>query len=313
LMQAAANPWLTPEQRGVINGMIQQQQGRDQAIWQQQLQQSDPMYQAQLQQAQARAGGEQYRTLTQQEAAQLGLTPGGVYQVNGSNQISVLQQPPTPSGGAEYGLNPIMGTDADGNPVVLQLGKDGTTVVSKMPEGVKPDMSLKAYETAQGAALGKGAGEAQIDAQTALPGASDMAAVVDQQINDLKNDPYLDSMLGPMDSRLPNTTEDAARVQGMFDQLQGGAFLQARQLLKGGGAITDYEGRKAEEAFARLNKAQSPADFKAALDDFNYFVQQGVKKLQSQAQGGGVGLTPSGQTAAPSAVKHFNPATGKIE
>lgn len=48
LMQAASNPWLTPEQRGMVNGMIQQQQGRDQAIWQQQLAQSDPMYQAQL-------------------------------------------------------------------------------------------------------------------------------------------------------------------------------------------------------------------------------------------------------------------------
>ena len=282
-------------------------------MWETQQRQSDPLYLAQLQAAQSRAGGEQYRTLTPQEAAQMGLKEGGVYQANGSGQISVLQQPPTPNGGSEYGLNPIMGTDADGNPVVLQLGKDGTTVVSKMPDGVTPDMSMKAYETAQGTALGKGAGEAQIDAQTALPGVSDMAAVVDQQINDLKNDPYLDAMLGPIDSRMPNTTEDAARVQGMFDQLQGGAFLQARQLLKGGGAITDFEGRKAEEAFARLNKAQSPADFKAALDDFNYFVQQGVKKLQGQAQGAGVGLTPSGATATPAPVKRFNPATGKIE
>lgn len=114
-----------------------------------------------------------------------------------------------------------------------------------------------------------------------------MAAVVDQQINDLENDPYLDHALALWTAgcRIRPKTPHASKA--CLIVLQGGAFLQARQLLKGGGAITDYEGRKAEEAFARLNKAQSPADFKAALDDFNYFVQQGVKKLQSQAQGGG--------------------------
>jgi hypothetical protein len=68
-----------------------------------------------------------------------------------------------------------------------------------------------------------------------------------------------------------------------MDQIQGGAFLEARGLLKGGGAITDYEGKKAEEAYSRLNAAQTPEDYKAALDDFNYYVQQGLQKLQAQA------------------------------
>jgi hypothetical protein len=90
-------------------------------------------------------------------------------------------------------------------------------------------------------------------------------------------------MLGPVDSRLPNWSSDAARVQGKMDQIQGGAFLTARGLLKGGGAITDYEGKKAEEAYSRLNAAQTPEDYKAALDDFNYYVQQGLQKLQAQA------------------------------
>ena len=64
---------------------------------------------------------------------------------------------------------------------------------------------------------------------------------------------------------------------------KGGAFLAGRQLLKGGGAITDFESQKAEAAFARLNQAQSPKDFKAALDDFNSAVQEGVRKLEQQA------------------------------
>jgi hypothetical protein len=53
--------------------------------------------------------------------------------------------------------------------------------------------------------------------------------------------------------------------------------------LKGGGAITDYEGQKAEAALARLNQAQSVEDFNAALDEFNYHVQLGLHLLQQQA------------------------------
>ena len=36
---------------------------------------------------------------------------------------------------------------------------------------------------------------------------------------------------------------------------------------KGGGAITDYESRKAESAMARFSRAQGDAEFKAALKD----------------------------------------------
>jgi len=192
---------------------------------------------------------------------------------------------PATSGAAEYGLQPVLGTDADGNTVIMQLGKDGTAVVTKIPEGVKPDIALAAYEKAQGTALGKSAGETQGGAAAALPGVSGLAGLVSDQVKSLKEDPYLPDMLGPMDSRLPNVSADAARVQSKIDQLQGGAFLQARQLLKGGGAITDFEGQKAEAAFVRMNTAQNEEDFKAALDDFNDAVQAGVKKLEAQAAG----------------------------
>ena len=115
-------------------------------------------------------------------------------------------------------------------------------------------------------------------------------------------------MLGPVDSLLPNVSEDAARVQGKMNQIQGGAFLQARQLLKGGGAITDYEGQKAEAAFARLAAAQNPEDYKAALDEFNYFVQQGLKKLEAQAA-----MTSKPQDASSGSTYTFNPETGELE
>lgn len=38
--------------------------------------------------------------------------------------------------GSEYGLNPQFGTDAEGNPVILQLSKAGTSIKTPLPEGV---------------------------------------------------------------------------------------------------------------------------------------------------------------------------------
>ncbi|MGL4811037.1 MAG: hypothetical protein ACRCXM_04590 [Beijerinckiaceae bacterium] len=228
----------------------------------------------------------------------------GTYVMDQKTMTPVLVEGTLPAGApgsvpGEFGLNPILGRDADGNTVIMQLGKDGTAVATKLPEGITPDIGLKAFETAQGNALGKGAGETQADAAAALPGVSGLAGLVDDQVKSLKEDPYLGEMLGPIDSRMPNVTEDAARVQGKIDQLQGGAFLQARQLLKGGGAITDIEGQKAEAAFVRMGAAQSVEDFNAALDEFNAAVQDGVKKLEAQAAGVGAAedAKPNGASA----------------
>lgn len=52
LAQAAANPWVAERYGPVINALMQQDMGRQNAAYEQSLRQSDPMYQAQLQQAQ---------------------------------------------------------------------------------------------------------------------------------------------------------------------------------------------------------------------------------------------------------------------
>ncbi len=165
---------------------------------------------------------------------------------------------------------------------------------------------IENMKAAEQTAVGKGRGEALVAAEQALPGVAGIAGLIDAQVQALKNDPYLPNMVGPVWSRMPNVSGDAARVQSMIDQLQGGAFLQARQMLKGGGAITDYEGQKAEAAFVRMNQAQNVEDFKRALDEFNAAVQQGLRKLQGQA----------GVPAAPPATGgrlRYNPETGELE
>lgn len=222
--------------------------------------------------------------------------------------------------GAEYGLNPQYGVDAEGNPVILQLSKSGTSKQTALPDGVrlsKEPIRLDAgthfvlldpitrqpigqiAKNVAGEARATAEGKAGGEASAALPAARSMANTVSQQIKGLRDDPYLPYMVGPRQSKLPNITADAARVQSKMDQVQGDAFLQGRQLLKGGGAITDFESAKAEAAIARLNAAQRIEDYKAALDDFNAAVQEGVRKLEAQARGG----APAGGQADPLGIR----------
>lgn len=235
---------------------------------------------------------EAWQTYTQQRYAK---TPKGQGFINagGGNLFNseTGEWVSAPGGGSEgvAGLTPVWLQDENGNPVLGQMTKDGKVIRSEIGDGLTPvGPYQKGFESSRGNAEGKVVGEAA----GALPGVSQMAEKINQQVEDLKTDSALPNVLGPIDSRTPNIRPDSVRAQSKIDAIRGGAFLQARQMLKGGGAITDYEGQKAEAAYARLNQAQSEEDFKAALDEFNFYVQQGLQKLQAQAgqqrMGGGM-------------------------
>lgn len=103
---------------------------------------------------------------------------------------------------------------------------------------------------------------------------------------------------GTLDPRnyIPGT--DARNFRVLRNQAQGQVFLDAFQALKGGGAITEVEGLKAEQAKARMDTAQSDEEFRAALNDYKAALQRGLALAEQKAgysTGGGFG----GQPAAP--------------
>jgi hypothetical protein len=77
----------------------------------------------------------------------------------------------------------------------------------------------------------------------------------------------------------------AADFMTLSAQLQGKAFLQAYETLKGGGQITEVEGKKGTEAIARLSTAQSEAEYRAALNDFKNVIKAGIQRAKSKAAG----------------------------
>lgn len=118
-------------------------------------------------------------------------------------------------------------------------------------------------------ASGKVTGAGQAEAALNLPLVEFNAENITRRVDELLADPGFKGIIGLKDYTgiLPGTPEQGAL--GRLKQIQGAAFLQAYQSLKGGGQITEIEGQKAEEALARLNRAQSEESFREAAEDFN--------------------------------------------
>ena len=96
---------------------------------------------------------------------------------------------------------------------------------------------------------------------------------------------------------------DEASYQALENQAKGGAFLEAYKTLKGGGQITEVEGKKATEAITRMNKAQNEDEYIKAALEYRSIIKKGIDR-------GKKGQSPSGM-AIPEGAKSMlknNPA-----
>lgn len=194
---------------------------------------------------------------------------------------------------SKFGNTPVMATDGKGNWIAVQPGSDGSTNQMQFPPGFHPDPGgLAGTKTT-----------ATVDATTAanaraaLPGAQVAVGIAKNAIDLIRNDTKgLDEQFGntgPIPNRnLPTIPgvfqQDKGNWQANFAQAKGQAFMQARNMLKGGGPITDYEGMKGEAAYSRMEQAVETGDkanFLRALDDFEAAVNEGYAKLQATANG----------------------------
>jgi hypothetical protein len=189
---------------------------------------------------------------------------------------------------SELGLIPQYGRDKDGNPILIQIGKDGQAVQTKLPEGVTLDPAWVKQMQAQGSAVGKATGEAQI----ALPGAEIQTNETLGVINKALEHPGRETFTGASGTWHPSNYlagTEAQDYRALHDQIKGKSFLTAFESLKGAGQITEQEGQKATEAIARLNSAQSDSAYKEALEDLKIVVENGLKRAQMRA-----GAAPTG-------------------
>jgi hypothetical protein len=309
LYAAAASQDITDQDRSVVNSLIEQKLGeqraaRDQQTWTQrqayereQLQ-ADPLYQQKL------AAG-QLDFETAQNGQWSRLDDGRLY-----NQRTgeVKDAPTLPNGatGEKYFGNPIAIQTQDGVKYG-QIGDRGGFKEISIGEGntfapptktVDTETEQLIYdnfgnllsrvpkqnrEKARETAIGKVEGETQGAAQAGVASARLVGKQITDQIDDVLEDPNLAGAVGSIQGRLPSFRQGSVDFDKKLERLQGQAFLQAREFLKGQGPITDFESRKAEAASVQLSTAQSEDQFKQALQDFRDAVASGVQKAELAA------------------------------
>jgi|GEM_PF-5033334 len=73
----------------------------------------------------------------------------------------------------------------------------------------------------------------------------------------------------------------AANFKALFDQLNGQMFMRAYKTLKGGGQITEIEGKKATDALAALALSQSVEQFMENLNILRDIVSKGLERARA--------------------------------
>jgi len=138
-----------------------------------------------------------------------------------------------------------------------------------------------------------------------ISSAANQIAVIDKALSHPGRETST-GLSGTLDPRNYTPGTDAADFKAVLDQIGGAAFLQAFESLKGGGQITEIEGKRATDAIARLNRAQSDDEFKKSLTDLREVMTTGYKRLSGSDYGGGPGgLTPAEQAELDALRKRF--------
>jgi len=133
------------------------------------------------------------------------------------------------------------------------------------------------------------------------------------QINEVLNHPAFSTASGVL-SPLQNIPGTSAYDFGRrLEQLQGVAFLQAFDSLRGAGAVSNREGEIAQAAIARIKAGLSPSDLRKALDELRMIAEAAKEKGLAAAQGRPAPALqePSPQSQQPRL--RYNPATQRVE
>lgn len=120
--------------------------------------------------------------------------------------------------------------------------------------------------------VGKGTGSAQFDLPAAqLTTQQTLAAIESVRAQSSGIDEQFGNILGVPQQLLPTLPQsERAKFQVETNRLINRTFLEAREVLRGGGQITDFESRKAEGAISDLEELEQA-------------VRDGYAKLQAQA------------------------------
>lgn len=162
-------------------------------------------------------------------------------------------------------------------------GKPAQEFKKTLPPEQRPETKgLQAEETAKGKIRGSAEGQAIEDLPKIISQTEETINLVDQMLSH----PGMKQAVGKSSllqiQKIPGT--EAFGFMKYLDQLKGKQFMQAYQTLKGGGQITEVEGKKATDAMSRMDNALSEEEFIKASNDFKEVLVRGVARAKKKAK-----------------------------
>jgi len=179
---------------------------------------------------------------------------------------------------ARQPMQPVAYVDANGNTVW------GTIAEAKGKPAANYSPTLQG-QLSQAKEAGKTLGEEQTKAQLDMPRIISNSETALRLSDELVKHPGFGTAVGKSSmlgvQKVPGT--EAYDFMNRLGQLRGGAFLEAFNTLKGGGQITEVEGKKATDAIARMDNATSEAEFRAAVKDYQDVIRNGMNRAKLRA------------------------------
>ena len=255
----------------------------------------------------------------------VGATPGGLSQLIeesrlGSQNFANLVKERTGQQITLRGQDVQAETTRRGQDTQAETTRRGQDITERRER----DLQL-AENQAAAKARGKVLAENKVAAELALPGAIETAAQMLNNIDEMIGDAKVEKgrIVVPKNGRRPAPGfegyvgagipgmrflegSDEASYERRQLQVEGRAFLEAFESLKGGGAITEVEGAKATQAISRMNKAQSEVEYIKAARELQEVVRKGVDRARAKAGAGGAAAPATPGAPAAGAM---NPAT----
>jgi len=213
----------------------------------------------------------------------------------------------TAEGAANRGLTPVpMLNEKTGQVELGTVGGDGTWKPLGGSTGYKPAPRTTQKDTGteivtfdvygneigrtkkdvSGEASQKEQGKIAAEARGALNGVKSTVDNALSTLGQLRNHPGrqagtgLSSWIDPR-NYIPGFNAKDFQVKNA--QAQSQAFMSAREGLKGAGQVTDFEGKKGEEAIAALTTAQSEDQYLQALDQLERMMNASYEDLKRKA------------------------------
>lgn len=239
-------------------------------------------------------------------------------------ETAVQQIPQDPKGFAQWKQKNALGmdkyierttlTEAERQRIAQEgqrIGLEGRRVAVMEDENKRAKDPVFQQTMAAAKATGEAIAKGNVAAQQALPGvisnAQDAVNLIDQmvgkqEVRDAKTGKVIQAATAPhsgFENAVGTTWKpgfrfihgtDAADFQSLFEQVKGSAFLEAFNVLKGAGAISEQEGEKATAARTRMSTAQSENEFVNAAREYQDVIRRGVEVMQKKA--GGTGAAP---------------------